>query len=278
VKVPGQASLLNDVASEMIFPLLPNFLLTVLLGNRFYLGVIEGAAGSAHLPPPDAGADLAAPGRARAGPGDLRAFGRREVGRGRPHLLAGGGEARGLIAALPCRNRQRILLTPADTCIYNYRESGSRTIMDKPENSSIDTIARSCIAVRLRLLNRVVTNFYDDALRPLGLKVSQLNVLIVTARLGLARPAQVCEILQLDASTLSRNVKPLQTHGWLEVVPDEDARAQPFRLTAQGKRLIEKAVPAWEKAQRQATELLGDEVVGLLDKAARKLRESKPEG
>jgi sugar phosphate permease len=46
VKVLGLASLLNDTASEMIFPLLPGFLLTVLLGNRFYLGVIEGAAGS----------------------------------------------------------------------------------------------------------------------------------------------------------------------------------------------------------------------------------------
>ena len=44
--------------------------------------------------------------------------------------------------------------------------------MDKPETSSIDTIARNCIAVRLRLLNRVVTNFYDDALRPLGLKLA----------------------------------------------------------------------------------------------------------
>ena len=82
--------------------------------------------------------------------------------------------------------------------------------MDKATTSSIDTISRTCIAVRLRLLNRVVTNFYDDALRPLGLKVSQLNILIVTARLGLARPAQVCEILQLDASTLSRIVKPLR--------------------------------------------------------------------
>src|SRR5881409_628547 len=60
--------------------------------------------------------------------------------------------------------------------------------MDKATTSSIDTIARTCIAVRLRLLNRVVTNFYDDALRPLGLKVSQLNILIVTAKPGPARP------------------------------------------------------------------------------------------
>jgi DNA-binding MarR family transcriptional regulator len=150
--------------------------------------------------------------------------------------------------------------------------------MDKATTSSIDTISRTCIAVRLRLLNRVVTNFYDDALRPLRLKVSQLNVLIVTARLGLARPAKVCEILQLDASTLSRNVKPLQAHDWLEVVPDEDARAQPFRLTPQGKRLIEKAVPAWEEAQRRASELLGDEGIALLNRAATKLRQAQAEG
>jgi DNA-binding MarR family transcriptional regulator len=143
--------------------------------------------------------------------------------------------------------------------------------MDKATASSIDVIAESCIAVRLRLLNRVVTNLYDDALRPLGLKVSQLNILVVTARLGLARPSRVCNILQLDVSTLSRNVKPLQAHGWLEVVPEEDARAQPFRLTARGKRLIERAVPAWEEAQRQATELLGDEGVAWLDRAVRKL-------
>src|SRR5271156_5413561 len=143
--------------------------------------------------------------------------------------------------------------------------------MDKQTNSSIETIARTCIAVRLRLLNRVVTNFYDDALRPLGLKVSQLNLLIVTAKLGLARPAQVCDILQLDTSTLSRNVERMRKKGWLEVVPEEDARAQPFRLTPQGKRLIEKAIPAWEEAQLQATELLGDEGIALLNKAAKKL-------
>ena len=67
----------------------------------------------------------------------------------------------------------------------------------------------------------------------------------------------------------------MRSHGWLEVVPEKDARAQPFRLTRQGKRLIEKAIPAWEKAQRQAEELLGDEGIALLDKAAKKLRRRK---
>ena len=133
---------------------------------------------------------------------------------------------------------------------------------------AIDAIARTCIAVRLRLLNRVVTNLYDDALRPLGLKVSQLNVLVVTAKLGLAQPAKVCDLLQLDPSTLSRNVERMRTKGWLEVVPGEDARTQPFRLTTQGRRLLERAVPAWEQAQQQAAELLGEDGVALLTRTA----------
>ena len=142
--------------------------------------------------------------------------------------------------------------------------------MDKPI-STIDTIAKTCIAVRLRLLNRVVTNLYDDSLRPLGLKVSQLNILVVTAKLGLAQPAKVCDLLQLDPSTLSRNVERMRAKGWLEVVPGEDARTQSFRLTARGRRLLERAVPAWEQAQQQAEELLGHEGTALLDKTVRQL-------
>jgi DNA-binding MarR family transcriptional regulator len=151
--------------------------------------------------------------------------------------------------------------------------------MNNEKNSrTIDIIARNCIAVRLRLLNRVITNLYDDALRPLGLKVSQLNILVVTAKLGLAQPATVCDILQLDTSTLSRNVERMRAKSWLEVVPGTDARTQPFRLTAQGMQLLERAVPAWEQAQEQAGELLGKDGVALLNKTAGKLGmpQSKP--
>jgi DNA-binding MarR family transcriptional regulator len=142
---------------------------------------------------------------------------------------------------------------------------------DQKESRAIDAIARNCIAVRLRLLNRVVTNLYDDALRPLGLKVSQLNILVVVAKLGLARPADVCGLLQLDTSTLSRNVERMRAKGWLEVVAGDDARTQPFRLTVKGKVLLERAVPAWEQAQRKAGELLGMEGVALLTNTTSKL-------
>jgi DNA-binding MarR family transcriptional regulator len=134
----------------------------------------------------------------------------------------------------------------------------------------IDQIAGECIAVRLRLLNRVVTNVYDDALRPLDLKVSQMNVLVAAAKMGVARPADLCERLHLDVSTLSRNVERMKARGWLEVVPDEaDGRSQPFRLTPQGRSLLEKAVPAWSEAQQQVRKLLGEGFVDQLNQAVK---------
>ncbi len=138
--------------------------------------------------------------------------------------------------------------------------------MPKP-TTGIEAIAASCIAGRLRLLNRVITNIYDDALRPLDLKVSQMNILVVAAKLGVARPAEVCEFLELDTSTLSRTVDRMVANGWLEIVPEEDGRSQPFRLTAEGHRLLERALPAWEKAQAEAKKLLGDDGLRLLDAA-----------
>ncbi len=109
--------------------------------------------------------------------------------------------------------------------------------MTRP-TTTIETIAASCIAGRLRLLNRVVTNLYDEALRPLGVKLSQGNILAVTAKLGVARPAEVCDILELDTSTLSRTVERMVDNGWLEILPDADGRSHPFRLTEQGRQLI----------------------------------------
>ena len=121
------------------------------------------------------------------------------------------------------------------------------------------------------MLNRVVTNIYDDALRPVGVKVSQMNILVAAGRMGTARPAEVCERLHLDVSTLSRNVERMKARGWLEVIPDDDGRAQPFRLTNDGRKLLEQAAPAWKKAQKQAKSLLGDGIVDLLGQAVKRL-------
>ena len=144
----------------------------------------------------------------------------------------------------------------------------------KAQKTISNLIAQECIGVRMRLLNRVVTRIYDDAMRPLGIKTSQLNILVVTARLGLARPAEVCDRLKMDISTVSRNVDRMRARGWIEVVDDErDARAHQFRLSAQGRQLLEKVKPAWEKAQTKVKKLLGQSGVTALVRAAEKVRE-----
>src|SRR5437763_6644919 len=134
----------------------------------------------------------------------------------------------------------------------------------------VDKVASECIAVRLRMLNRVITNIYDDALRSLDLKVSQMNILVAAAKMGTARPTEVCEHLHLDVSTLSRNVERMKARGWLEVVPDEDGRSQPFRLTPQGRKLLEQAIPAWSQAQQQVKKVLGNGFVEQLNRVIRK--------
>src|SRR3954467_334245 len=137
----------------------------------------------------------------------------------------------------------------------------------------IGKIAGECVAVRLRMLNRVITDIYDNGLRPLGLKVSQMNILVAAAKMGTLRPLEVCEYLHLDVSTLSRNVERMKARGWLDVVPDEDGRAQPVQLTTKGRKLLERAVPAWSEAQQQVKRVLGERFVHQLNQAVKRVGE-----
>ena len=79
------------------------------------------------------------------------------------------------------------------------------------------------------------------------------------ARLGVAEPSEVSRILQVDLSTLSRNLERLRARGWIEAVPDRDARVHPFQVTDPGREMIRQAYPLWQEAQQKATALLGEE-------------------
>ena len=129
-------------------------------------------------------------------------------------------------------------------------------------------VLRDCVATRLRMANRVVTKVYDDALRPHGLKVTQMAMLVVAEDRGLIRQSQVGAELQLDDSTLSRNLERMRANGWLEEVPGEDSRVHSYRLTGAGRALLEKAIPAWRGAQKRARGLLGDAGVRALRRFA----------
>lgn len=127
-----------------------------------------------------------------------------------------------------------------------------------------------CIATRLRMATRVITKVYDDALRPFGLTVSQMALLAVAADRGVIRQAEVGAQLQMDNSTLSRNLERMRASGWLDEVAEADARVHSHRLTAAGQALFERVMPGWRGAQRQAQELLGESGVTALEQFATK--------
>jgi DNA-binding MarR family transcriptional regulator len=134
-------------------------------------------------------------------------------------------------------------------------------------------LAAECIAVRVRLINRVVTAIYDEAFRPLGLRVSQGNILVAVGRLGEARPVEVCRLLRLEKSTLSRDVEVMKARGWLESEPPAGGRNQLLRLTPAGRDLLARSLPAWEAAQAEAARLLGDEGAEAIRRIAERLAE-----
>ena len=131
-------------------------------------------------------------------------------------------------------------------------------------------MARDCLSARLRLINRVITSVYDEALRPLGIRVSQMNILVAVASYGPINPSTVCRALHLDPSTLSRNLERMKKKGWMEIVPGPDARTHLLRVTRGGLQTIQAAYPAWAKAQTKALSILGqagaDTIAGVGDK------------
>lgn len=122
-------------------------------------------------------------------------------------------------------------------------------------------------------MSRVLTRLYDDALRPSGLRVSQLTVLVAIAKFG-ERPAKIgklADVLAMERTTLTRNIGPLESAGLIRVARDpDDARARILILTRAGERAIEAAFPLWEAAQRQVRSAVGG---GRLDEVHEQMTE-----
>jgi DNA-binding MarR family transcriptional regulator len=139
------------------------------------------------------------------------------------------------------------------------------------ENLDIKSVERECLGGCVRKLNRMVTSIYDGALANAGLKTSQFSVLVSVANRKQARPAELIKHLQLDESTLSRNVERMCARGWLRLVQDADRRSHLIEMTDQGQALIRKCLPAWEKAQAEVSRRLGTDTISELRSALRKL-------
>jgi DNA-binding MarR family transcriptional regulator len=117
----------------------------------------------------------------------------------------------------------------------------------------------------------MVTAIYDGALANAGLKTSQFSVLVAVSNRKQVRPAELIKLLQMDESTLSRNVERMCARGWLRLEPDEDRRSHLIELTDKGQALLRKSLPAWQRAQEEVSHCLGADNVAALRSALRNL-------
>jgi DNA-binding MarR family transcriptional regulator len=117
-------------------------------------------------------------------------------------------------------------------------------------------VVATCLGYQTRKLARAVTRLYNDRLRPLGLNLTEMNLLAAIAAQGSVQPARLGRTMALEKSTLSRNSSRLVERGWVEVRDHPDGRGVLLAVTARGNEMLLRAVPAWEQAQQQAQSLV----------------------
>ena len=145
-------------------------------------------------------------------------------------------------------------------------------------------IGAECLCFRARRVSRLLTRIYDEALRPLGIQATQLTLLS-----GIAGPgrqgqsvSRLTEMLAMDPTTLSRNLRPLEKAGLVEIRrSDTDKRVRVIALTSEGERVLIEAMPLWRIAQDRLAAALGSQAVPLreqFDAAAAAVPTSHIEG
>lgn len=129
------------------------------------------------------------------------------------------------------------------------------------------SMADECLCFRVRRVSRAITRLYDEALRPMDIQATQLTLLNAAALLE-ARDApmgELAEVLAMDLTTLSRNLRPLEASGLVRRERSEaDGRVRVVRLTERGRRTLEDALPVWREAHARVLSVLGPELAAEL--------------
>ena len=117
-----------------------------------------------------------------------------------------------------------------------------------------------CTCFKLRKLTRAMSRLYDQHMATVGLKTTQYSVLVNAARAALP-VAELADILGLERTTLTRNLKPLQDAGWIEFKAGADSRQRIVTITDAGRQKLAEAYLAWCGAQRAFEQLVGRDAV-----------------
>lgn len=123
---------------------------------------------------------------------------------------------------------------------------------------------QGCTSFKLRQLVRRVSQLYDAELAQAGLKTTQFSLLSHVLKLGPIRPGELADAMTMDASTLTRNLKPMLAAGWLELTAGDDGRSRLVHITDAGRDKRAEAQAHWKAAQQQLNRRLGTGTVTAL--------------
>lgn len=136
-------------------------------------------------------------------------------------------------------------------------------MMDSPETRLPDVAkiaedtATSCLATRVRQLSRIITRVYDDAMRPLGITASQFTLLTQLAQRDGITAVEIGMTLDIEKSTLSRNLKRMLALNLITMDPPAGRRGRGLHLTPKGQAVIKDAYPIWLAAQERTIGVMG---------------------
>jgi DNA-binding MarR family transcriptional regulator len=119
-------------------------------------------------------------------------------------------------------------------------------------------MVESCLCAKTRAAARSLTSAYDETLRPVGLRATQLAVLAAVAIDGSVSITALAKLLSMDRSTLSRNLGPLEESGLVKIGIEGWRRSRMLAITKTGEARLAMALPLWERAQKTLREKLGD--------------------
>jgi DNA-binding MarR family transcriptional regulator len=108
-----------------------------------------------------------------------------------------------------------------------------------------------------RRTSRTLTQLYEEALRPLGLRATQFTILQVLSLAGEVSQGQLGEMLAMDSTSLTRTLALMVRQGWIAERRGEDRRERWLRLSSAGEAKLSRALPVWEKVQSRLRHQLG---------------------
>ncbi len=130
-----------------------------------------------------------------------------------------------------------------------------------PETDPLLDDLSLCACANLRKAARVVTQAYDAALRPAGLKTTQFTLLAVLSRRGAMAISRLAEAMGMDRTTLTRNLGPLLARGLVRASDGADRRVREIAATPAAEALVAEALPLWRRAQARLVTVLGRETL-----------------